>query len=114
LEPELNNEEKAILERICAACVDQRDDGSCGLDADLECALRLHLPKVLAAVKGASGAQLESYVAPLRDNVCTVCEQGEPKDCDVRSQLDCPLDRYYGLIVEAIEDYRNEQEDSAS
>jgi hypothetical protein len=67
----------------------------------------------MEAVRSASGQHLESYVAPLRDNICSVCEQGKPKDCDVRTQLDCPLDRYYGLIVEAIEDYRQGQENSA-
>lgn len=110
MERKLNKEERVILERICAACADRRDDGSCGLDAELQCSLERHLPQVLEAVKQVAGERIEPYVAALRDTVCTVCEQGEPEVCEVRTQVDCPLDRYFGLIVETIEDYRNEQE----
>ena len=98
--------EEAVMERICAACVDRRDDGSCGIDADLQCAIKLHLPTILKSLEGLQSDQLSDYVERTRRSVCSICEDGTPEVCEVRDKVDCPLDRYLGLVVEAIEEIK--------
>jgi hypothetical protein len=97
--------QKAVMERICAVCVDRRDDGSCGLDPHLECEVEKHLPALLDVVKGVKSQRIDTYVESLRRNICSVCEQGNADGtCDVRAKVDCTLDRYLALVIEAIEE----------
>ena len=97
--------QRSIMERICAACVDRRADGSCGLDPALECEVEKHLPEMLTLVKGVTSDRIGDYVERLRQNVCRVCNEAEGDgSCGIRSRLDCTLDRYLVLVVEAIED----------
>ena len=94
-----------VMERICAACVDRRADGSCGLDPALECEVEKHLPEMLTLVKGVTSDRIGDYVERLRQNVCRVCNEVESDGtCALRSRVDCTLDRYLVLVVEAIED----------
>ena len=101
--------EKAVLERICIVCVDRKRDGTCGLDPGLECAIKLHLPEILESVRGVTSDQIGHYVERIRNNTCRVCTQGQPEQCDVRAHVDCPLDRYLVLVVEAIEEMQREE-----
>lgn len=97
--------EKEVLERICATCVDRQDDGSCGLETDLRCSIELHLPGILRALQNVSSSRLGDHAERIRRNICAVCEERDP-GCEVRERVDCPLDRYLFLVVEAIEDVR--------
>ena len=108
---------KEVLERICAVCVDRRDDGSCGLDTDLRCSIELHLPGILGTLENVSSPRLKDYAERIRRTICAVCEEHGPDDsCEVRERADCPLDRYLLLVVEAIEDVRrrNDADSTAS
>ena len=96
--------EKAVLDRICAVCIDRRDEGSCGLDPRLECAVKEHLPVLLTSLKGVNSDNATAYLERIRLNVCTICNQGTAADCDVRGRADCVLDRYLNLVVEAVEE----------
>ncbi len=97
--------EEAVLARICACCVECRDDGSCGLDPSRECSIKIHLPQILQSVQGVTSDRIEDYVEHIREDVCAVCEDRNPDgSCDVRDRIDCPLDRYLLLVVEAIEE----------
>jgi hypothetical protein len=99
--------EKDILERICALCVDRRDDGSCGLEPELQCAIEQHLPEILKSLEDVSSPNLGDYSERIRHKICAVCDERGPDDsCEVRERVDCPLDRYLSLVVEAIEDIR--------
>ena len=98
---------KEVLERICAVCIDRRDDGSCGLDTDLRCSIKLHLPRILQTLGKVSSPRLSDYAERIRSSICAVCEDREPDgSCEVRERVDCPLDTYLMLVVEAIEDLR--------
>jgi len=49
--------ETAVLDRICAVCIDRKDDGDCGLDPALECSIKQHLPasgtaSAISAIRG--------------------------------------------------------------
>lgn len=47
---------------------------------------------------------MADYVTVLRDRVCAHCENSEGNFCALRLQADCPLDRYFMLIAEAIKE----------
>ena len=97
--------QRTIMERICSVCVDRNADGSCGLDPRLECQVEQHLPALLKLVSGVTSDRIGDYVERLRRNVCAICDQGnEDGTCEVRSRVDCALDRYLVLVVEAIEE----------
>jgi hypothetical protein len=97
--------QQKVMERICATCVDRNADGSCGLDPALECEVQKHLPELLTLVKGVTSDRIADYVQRLRHNVCRVCNQAAADGtCELRARLDCTLDRYFVLVVEAIED----------
>jgi hypothetical protein len=50
---------------------------------------------------------MEPYIDALRKNVCAHCKHQSPDGtCMFRSNIDCGLDRYFPLIVEAIEGLR--------
>jgi len=105
MKPSVESYQRSILDRICAVCVDRRGDGSCGLDPALECEVEKHLPEMLTLVKGVTSDRIGDYVERVRRNICTVCnEAGEKGTCDVRARVDCTLDRYLVLVVEAIEE----------
>ena len=101
----LETYEKAILDRICAVCIDRHEDGTCGLDPSLRCSIREHLPSLLELFDGVSFDNMAEYVERVRNNVCTVCNEGNRNGtCAPRDHIDCTLDRYLALVVEAIED----------
>lgn len=95
---------QAIRRRVCSACLDSRDDGSCGLTGRA-CAIETHLPGVVQAVLGTRSRRMDDYVASLRAQVCNRCEQQTPDGhCALRGATDCALDSYLYLVVEAIEE----------
>lgn len=88
---------------VCRVCVDYSHDG-CRLIASGRCALKSHFDEVVAAVESARGEQLAPYISALRDRVCSVCKhQMTEGRCVVRNNVDCALDRYYPLVIDAIE-----------
>ena len=104
MQPPEQSFEEAVLERVCAVCAERRDDGSCGIDANLECAIKKHLPSMIESVEGSNSKGLAGYVAPIRTGLCSVCNEDTAGSCDVRERSDCPLDRYLSLVIHAIED----------
>jgi hypothetical protein len=100
----LDTYEQAVMDRICAVCIERRDDGTCGIDPRIECAVRTHLPTLIDKLSGVSSDRIGDYVERVRRNVCAVCNQGTPADCDNRARVDCVLDRYLTLVAEAIEE----------
>ncbi|MGD8375452.1 MAG: hypothetical protein PVF68_04865 [Acidobacteriota bacterium] len=101
----LETYEEAVLKRICGVCIDRRDDGSCGLDPDLECAVKEHLPEIVKMVRGVTSDRIDDYVTRLREKVCTICDRTEEDgSCGPRDRVDCALDRYLSVVVEAIEE----------
>lgn len=99
---------RAVQDKVCANCIDsdpaKRDD-SCRLTGDETCGLKLHFPQIVETVLSVHSDILEPYVESLRRNVCAYCKHQSPDGkCMFRVRLDCGLDRYFPLIVQAIED----------
>jgi len=80
-------------------------DGRCGLDEPASCALFRLFPEVAKAVQETSSDDIGDYVEAIRKNVCSVCErQASDGSCESRQQVQCALDAYLLLVVDAIEE----------
>jgi hypothetical protein len=95
---------QALRSRVCAVCLDARDDGSCGL-AGRTCAIEEHLPAIATAIAATRSRHLEDYVDAIRAEVCSRCRHQDASGiCELRNAADCALESYLYLVVEAIED----------
>lgn len=96
---------EAVRSKVCVNCVDGDGKGECRLTGENRCGLQLHFPLIVQVVKNVHGDSLDEYVVALRDIVCAQCEhQGRNGRCSFRQDVDCGLDRYFPLVVQAIEE----------
>jgi hypothetical protein len=97
---------EAIQRRVCTVCLDQKDDGSCGLRGRT-CAIEKHLPDVVRVVTAIDSDHMDDYVAALESEVCGSCsEQDASGHCAIREKGRCALHAYLSLVVDAIQDVR--------
>jgi len=100
----LEREWRAVVQNVCAHCIDADANGVCLLKSDEECGLRMHFPAIVRAIRSQRADDLQPYLNALRSEVCAHCKlQSSDGECERRSALDCGLDRYFALVVEAIE-----------
>lgn len=105
MERSLAELEAIVRHRICAVCSDRRMDGSCGLEEPEQCALFRLFPQVAQAIQSTDSNDLGDYISAIRRDVCSVCtSQDAEGDCNMRQDVQCALDSYLLLIVEAIEE----------
>ncbi|HUL44500.1 MAG TPA: hypothetical protein VLY03_09095 [Bacteroidota bacterium] len=98
---------EAIRGKVCSRCVDGDGYGNCRIGPGRECALQQYLSLVINAVERVRSERVQDYVTELRAIVCAQCSQQEPEGhCRVRGEVDCALDRYFPLVIEAIEEVR--------
>ena len=94
----------AVQERVCRHCIDTDRSGVCRLSANQACGVKVHFPTIVETVLSIQDDRLDPFVVSLRKNVCAVCnDQSVNGTCVIRNRIDCALDRYYPMIVEAIE-----------
>jgi hypothetical protein len=104
--------EALVRTRICALCTERTVNGDCGLDEPASCALFHLFPQVAQAIDSVHSEDINDYVAAIRRNVCSVCnEQALDGSCEMRQQVRCALDAYLLLVVDAIEDATGKQFD---
>jgi hypothetical protein len=95
-----------IQARVCKVCMDQKDDGTCGLRKRV-CAIETHLPGVVQVVAGIDSDRMDDYVAALESQVCGGCAQQDAAgSCSLRQEGECALHSYLSLVVDAIQDLR--------
>lgn len=100
-----NKYREAIHEKVCKRCIELAEDGVCGLTGHDQCGVELHLPDIVKVVQSVKSLQLKDYVEELRKVVCGKCKnKNMDGTCQLRSDADCGLDRYFELVVEAIEE----------
>ena len=108
----MNNLDKyweVVQRRVCAKCIDGDGQGNCRLHGEDECALKLHFPRIVEAVLSVRSDKVDPYIAALRSSVCGACKhQSADGTCMIRAHVDCGLDRYFPLVIEAIEEVRSE------
>ena len=96
---------RAVQARVCHKCIDGDRKGNCLLPADQSCALHEFLPQIIQTVNSLNSNSFDDYVSALRLSVCAHCdEQGADGVCLKRETVECALDRYYGLVIQVIED----------
>lgn len=100
----------AVRNRVCPVCLDAVMHGDrfvrCGLPAGRKCPVELYLPQVIDTVESVDSWLMEDYVRVLREKVCAFCANSEGGVCVLRLQADCALDRYFMLVIDAIEGAR--------
>jgi hypothetical protein len=97
--------EAIVRNRICGVCTERTEEGGCGLEQPSSCALFQLFPQVARAIQSVNSDDIRLYIDAIRRDVCSVC-QGQASDgtCESRQQVNCALDAYLVLVVEAIEE----------
>ena len=96
---------EALKRRVCHVCLEQKDDGECGLADNRMCALELHLAYIVQAVQSVKSDRIADYAKAIGETACFNCpNQDEEGRCDFRNNLECALDSFVYLVVEAIEE----------
>ena len=97
--------EALVRGRICKVCTERTESGECGLEEPASCSLFRLFPQVAQAIDSVRSDDINDYVTAIRRNVCSVCEsQAADGSCETRQQVQCALDAYLLLVVDAIED----------
>ncbi|HZT28554.1 MAG TPA: hypothetical protein VFA33_01630 [Bryobacteraceae bacterium] len=97
--------EEIIRKKICGVCSDRRIDGQCGLEEPADCALFALFPQVARAIQATHSKDIQDYIRAIREGVCSVCaKQAADGTCETRRQVQCALDAYLVLVVDAIEE----------
>ena len=97
--------EAIVRNRVCGVCTERTGEGECGLEDPSSCALFRLFPQVAQAIQSVNSNDIQPYIDAIRRNVCSVCRDQEPDgSCESRRQVQCSLDAYLLLVVEAIEE----------
>ena len=97
--------ESIVRDRICNVCTARTVDGQCGLEEPSSCALFRLFPQVAQAIQSVESDDIQQYIDSIRHNVCAVCaDQARDGSCETRQQVQCALDAYLLLVVDAIEE----------
>jgi hypothetical protein len=97
--------EAIVRNRICKVCTERTVDGDCGLEQPSSCALFRLFPQVARAIQSVKSDDIHQYIEAIRQNVCSVCHDAEADgSCETRQQVQCALDAYLLLVVDAIEE----------
>lgn len=94
----------SIHARVCALCMHADAVGSCSIGQRSNCAVERFLPQIVEVATTVNSDRIDDYVSALREIVCRVCRPDGQEHCGVRDATVCGLDRYFVLIIEAIED----------
>jgi hypothetical protein len=100
----MNQYLEAIKEKVCTHCIDADREGNCRISSGKECTVETNYDRIVKSILATKSNRYEDYVAGLRENVCENCSYGNTASCDDRNEVECPLDRYYPMIVDAIEE----------
>jgi len=107
--------EAIIRNKICGVCTSRTADGECGLEAPINCALFRLFPEVAQAIQSVQSNDINPYIEAIRRNVCSVCvERAADGSCETRQQVQCALDAYLVLVVDAIEEATGKTFDKSS
>ena len=96
--------ESIVREKICHVCSVRTEDGECGLEEPSSCALFRLFPQVAQAIQSVDSNDVRDYIGAIRARVCSICtDQTADGTCETRKQVQCALDAYLLLVVDAIE-----------
>ncbi len=103
--PELEKYWQVVQNVVCRVCIDSDPfgNGVCRVSEDSMCAVKMYFPKIVNIVLSVKSDKMDDYIIALRENVCKECRETPDGVCELRNSVECALDRYYPLIVQAIE-----------
>jgi len=103
-----------IRQRVCSKCIDRTASGLCTASTFDACAINRFLPEIIDIVLAEPVDDYATYVARLRSRVCSACERQSPDGrCDLRDDVECALDRYFPMVIEAIRDAAGKSDNGA-
>ena len=103
--------EEAMMRRVCSHCIDFGEDGICHSPDPAGCAVFRFLPELVTIAEQLNDLKIEPYIEAVRREICMKCRGANPEGkCPLRDTLDCGLDRYLPLVLEAIEEVNQERE----
>lgn len=111
--PERQLYEEAIRQHVCTRCIDFGKDGICHSLDPQGCSIFRFLPELVTVAASLHELKIEPYLQAVRKNVCMKCWDAKfGGKCGLRDTLDCGLDRYLPLVIEAIEEVQEMQKKS--
>ena len=101
----------AVRAGICSKCTDGDIWGVCHLDQAVQCPVPAFLLSVAELVRQGGVKTMQGYETDIRAIVCSRCQQqwGNGR-CGMREEVDCPLERYFPQVIEAIERVHHRQQ----
>ena len=98
--------EEAVKKYVCEHCEDLDEKGVCQTKDPEGCGVFRNLSELVRIARGLHELSIEPYVQAVREHVCSKCKNASQSGerCEIRSQLDCGLDRYLPLVIDAIEE----------
>lgn len=99
--------EAAITRHVCHHCIDFGDDDLCHVKSGkTQCVVIKNLKEIVYISHLVNSTRIDPYVKVLRERICAHCADShdEGKTCESRKELECCLDRYFPLILQAIEE----------
>ena len=97
--------EEAVKRHVCSKCVDMTADGVCYSKDPKGCALFRYLPQLVMIAQHLNNPKLEDYIQTVREKIGMTCHNPDTAArCQWRDTLDCGLDCYLPLVLEAIEE----------
>lgn len=103
--------EEAVVRHVCSKCIDFGTDGICHSQDPEGCAIFRFLPELAAIAERLHEYKIQPYVEAVRQEICMKCRaESRGGRCPLRDTLDCGLDRYLPLVLEAIEEVKEKEE----
>ncbi len=96
--------EDAMRRHVCARCIDFGEDRVCHSVDPAGCALFRYLPQLVSIAQQIQASKVEPYVQAVRARICMDCRNQSAGKCGLRDTVDCGLDRYLPLALDAIEE----------
>lgn len=103
--PKLEKYWRAVEQMVCKVCIDSDPlgNGVCRISEASVCGVKEYFPKIVQIVLSIKSDKMDDYIMALRENVCKECRETPDGVCELRNSVECALDRYYPLIVQAVE-----------
>jgi len=92
-----------VKARVCSMCSQSNEDGACSISGTQKCTVERHLPRIVEVSHTVEGDNADDYIGAFRLYVCKDCRADGEHDCTDRDNDACGLDKYFPLVLEAIE-----------
>ncbi len=106
--------EDKIRRYVCAHCIDFGEDGVCHSQDPNGCAIFRYLPELIEISQRTRDHSIKPYIDAVRHDICKQCQDKGGRSCRLREALECGLDRYLPLVLEAIEEIQTKQANELS